>query len=425
VDRGRAADERSHAPQELARRLAGLGGADDASSGLPRRRDRARAGMGVVFDAGRPRTRASRAGRSSPSRRRARLGAALRAAWSRPRARRAGDRVWVTSDPLIARDTERLLAADEPTGRIALMLTVRGNAGAPLQVVAETTSARAEASSASVLVAASVPASTKPCCAKLAAFGGTPFRVARLDGAGLASGLHLPVSELKALRRALVDALLPAVERGPARALHEGPWVPRLRAAARTLPASRWRPPAEPQLVALCRNAEQLEAVIASGAARSSSTGWSSSVWRAVARARRRQARGHAPTCASRSRVEALRSAARGARARRRCGTGARSCISRRTASPVRSSTAIFAERHQLVRPPALTRASTLTAARPGSRPADGALDAAPPTATIVLTTAGDLPHETASTHPLEGDSFAAAVGPRWRSATPPAAPTR
>jgi putative protease len=42
--------------------------------------------------------------------------------------------------------------------------------------------------------------------------------------------------------------------------------VPRLRAVARELPRPRWTPPAEPELIALCRSAEQLEAVIASGA---------------------------------------------------------------------------------------------------------------------------------------------------------------
>jgi len=101
---------------------------------------------------------------------------------------------------------------------------------------------------------------------KLAAFGGTPFRVARLDTHALAPGLHLPVSELKTLRRALAAALLEQVERGPARATHAGPWIERLRPAARALPPSRWTPPAAPELLVLCRSAAQLEAVIASGA---------------------------------------------------------------------------------------------------------------------------------------------------------------
>jgi putative protease len=245
--------------------------------------------MGVVFDAGHPEDTQEPGGpifAAEPTHE----GFVLRFGQPGPDLTRVacGQRVWVTSDPLIACDTERLLAADEPEGRVGLVLTVRGVAGLPLQVVAETASARAEASSAPRLVAASgTGLGTAVLREKLAAFGGTPFRVERLDVDGLAPGLHLPVSELKVLRRALAAELLPQIERGPARVIHDGPWTPRLRAAARTLTASRWTPLDVPELVALCRNTEQLEAVIASGA-REVELDWMELVGlgRAVARAR-------------------------------------------------------------------------------------------------------------------------------------------
>jgi putative protease len=84
-----------------------------------------------------------------------------------------------------------------------------------------------------------------------------------------------------------VAALLPAVERGPARVVHDGPWTSRFRASARALRPSRWTPAATPELVVLCRSPEQLEAVIASGA-REVELDWMELVGlgRAVARAR-------------------------------------------------------------------------------------------------------------------------------------------
>ncbi len=293
---GRAADDRAHAPEGVpAAALAGLGGASDASSGPRAAALVPRAGMGVVFDAGRPED-ANEPGGPIFAVEPARDGWVLRFGQPGPDLGRVavGDRVWVTSDPAIARATERVLAADEPAGRVALALTVSGAAGGPLRVIAEAMShaggdlARVEATSASTLVPASGAGLGEDVVReKLAAFGGTPFHLARLDAGGLAPGLHLPVSALKAIRRTLVAALLPAIERGSARRIHGGPWAPRFRAVARVLRPSRWTPPASAELVVLCRTAEQLEAVIASGA-RAVELDWMelTGLGRAVARAR-------------------------------------------------------------------------------------------------------------------------------------------
>ena len=73
------------------------------------------------------------------------------------------------------------------------------------------------------------------------------------------------MSELKALRRELVARLLPAIERGPARAVAQESVLERLRSAAPArIPAAK-ASPTTPQLLALCRTDAQLEAALESG----------------------------------------------------------------------------------------------------------------------------------------------------------------
>ncbi len=265
---GRAAERPAQAALGTpAAALRGLGGAADASSGPRPAALEPRAGMGIVFDAGHPED-ADEPGGPIFAVEAAAGGWTLRFGRPGPDLGRVapGQLVWITSDPLTARDTADVLAADEPAGRIAVALAVRGRAGEPLHVLARAGSARAEAASVSPLAdAAGGGLGVEILRAKLGAFGGTPFRLAELDAGALGAGLRLPVSELKAIRRALVAALTDAIERGPARAIAAASLVPRLRAAGRTLRPGRWRAPAEPTLITLCRTMEQLEAVIASG----------------------------------------------------------------------------------------------------------------------------------------------------------------
>ena len=91
---------------------------------------------------------------------------------------------------------------------------------------------------------------------KLGAFGGTPFHLGELV-LDLPAGLHLPVSELKEIRRQLVPALEAALTRVD-RTVETASVIDEIRPAA----AAR---DAEPLLVALCRNDEQLDAVLAAG----------------------------------------------------------------------------------------------------------------------------------------------------------------
>jgi U32 family peptidase len=225
-----------------------------------------RPGMGVVFDAGRPEDKNEPGG---PIFRVERRGEGWVLGFGNPGpdlARVApGQHVWLNSDPALARRAEGLLAQGEPEGRIPLELKVSGSEGAPLRVEAHAGGHATTVSSQSPLASARGGGLDEALLRdKLGAFGGTPFRLARLDRVELGSGLHLPVSELKALRRQLVTELTAAVERGCRRTVEEGPVLQQVRAS---LAARVSATPAEeaPRLLPLCRNDAQLEAVIAAG----------------------------------------------------------------------------------------------------------------------------------------------------------------
>ncbi len=210
-----------------------------------------------------------------------------------------GHRVWLTSDPALARRTQKVIAC-APAGRHGLRLVVSGRAGEVLVVEAMAERGgrrlRARAASASVLAAARGAGLEATLLEdKLGALGGTPFSLRELDCAGLEPGLFVPTAELKELRRALVAELSAALERGPLRVIDAAPALPRLRAelAARlTTPAAEVGPP---QLLVLCRTDAQLEAAIAAGQ-REVELDWMEleGLGRAVARARARGAGRHA-----------------------------------------------------------------------------------------------------------------------------------
>lgn len=185
---------------------------------------------------------------------------------------RAGHRVWLTSDPRLTRDTAKLLDSGEAEGRVPVSVICAGRAGAPL-VLRWSTRARG------VAVEGPVQASTTPLQAasggglteamlrdKLGALGGTPLRLEGLDVSGLNQGLHLPVSELKRLRREAVAPLLEALATA-----HRHQVAPAPASDALLREAGSWavrRPalaPQRPVLLPLCRTEAQLEAVIAAG----------------------------------------------------------------------------------------------------------------------------------------------------------------
>jgi putative protease len=180
---------------------------------------------------------------------------------------RPGTEVYLTGDPQLALEAQRRARTEPAQGRIPLVLGVHGALGEPLRVTAEARFAgrelRAHASSAMPLSAARAEGLTRELlCDKLAALGGTAFQLEQLDVAGLSSGLHLPVSELKRLRRELMDALSAGLSASAWRAPTTAPHLARLHAAHPQLTAADAD---APQLVPLCRTREQLEAVIDAG----------------------------------------------------------------------------------------------------------------------------------------------------------------
>ena len=224
-----------------------------------------RPGMGVVFDAGTPEDKHEPGGPIFRVERRGQ-GWVLGFGHPGPDLGRVspGQRVWLNSDPALARQTESLIS-QEPEGRIPLTLKVSGASGTPLSLHASAWGHACALTGQTVLAPARGAGLDEALLKdKLGAFGGTPFTLAKLDLTELAPGLHLPVSELKALRRDLVARLAADVERGPKRTVNTQPVLEQVRAS---LLAKVPEVPAEDgaRLLPLCRNDAQLEAVIAAG----------------------------------------------------------------------------------------------------------------------------------------------------------------
>ncbi len=103
-----------------------------------------------------------------------------------------------------------------PEATVALAISASGGKGAPLSVAARSADGRSADVHGSVDLA---PAANAPLDAalfrdKFGAFGGTGFALGALDWQ-VAGGLFVPASELKALRRALVDALAAQTPQAP------------------------------------------------------------------------------------------------------------------------------------------------------------------------------------------------------------------
>ncbi len=229
-----------------------------------------RAGMGVVFDRGRPEEPEVGGPMFAVTPWRDAAGAA---GWivrfGRPGPDltqvQVGDRVWVTSDPAVLRAGER--AAEEgktPLGRVPVRLEVSGSFGEPLRVRA-TATARGRQHEVALTSANPLGAARREGLGeellrdKLGALGGSDFHLESIEVSALAPELFVPVSELKELRRRLVAELAPAiVEVG--RTLAPTAVVPELR---QPLPEPGQDQP--PRLVALCRTDEQLDALLDAG----------------------------------------------------------------------------------------------------------------------------------------------------------------
>ena len=225
-----------------------------------------RPGLGVVFDQGAPEAKDEPGG---PLFRVEDLGGGrVRLGFGRPgpdlRRVRVGDRVWVTNDPQIS--ALHAVAAAEPEGRIAVRLRVEGQVGQRLRIEASAGAFRAAAETEVPLGRAQGRGLDRATLeAKVGTFGGTPFRAdGPIDAEALGGGLHVPVAELKAARRRVVQQLLEQVERGPVRTVSADAALAPLRGALAAGVEARTGPV---YIVPLVRSEAQLEAVIDAGMA--------------------------------------------------------------------------------------------------------------------------------------------------------------
>ena len=249
-----------------------LGLTSDAKPETPHMADLApRAGMGVGFERGRPES--DEPGGPIFAVDALADGWLLRFGQPGPDLARVqvGDRAWLTGDPKLANETADVLR-QAPNGRIPVDFVVSGRVGEPLTVRLTALGpvgmqATVQGQTELPLQQAASGGLDEPVLqGKLAALGGTPFRLHDLDLRELQPGLHVPVSALKALRRALVEQLWPAVEaqhRHPVNPLPQALALMEAAVARRQMTA--WQPTVAPQLLALCRNDAQLDAVIAAG----------------------------------------------------------------------------------------------------------------------------------------------------------------
>ncbi len=127
---------------------------------------------------------------------------------------RRGSPCWLTSDAQLESQLQKLALAPAPEQQQALDLRVSGALGGPLVLEVAPMAGRAggpwRVASAAPLEAAKGEGLDRPRLEQqLGRLGGTPWRLGRLE-IDLAPGLFLPVAQLNALRRQLVELLAEA-----------------------------------------------------------------------------------------------------------------------------------------------------------------------------------------------------------------------
>ncbi len=170
---------------------------------------------------------------------------------------RIGAEVYVTGDPKLNRKVETALNSDRQFFGRPLDLKVSGVEGHPLEVKTRFRGRDYRVVSDSNLeVAGKRGLSRQVLEDKLGAFGQTPFRLKSLE-LELEENLFLPLSQLKSMRRQLVEELEGALHR--VHPVAERSPLQSLRRQAPLLKAD------QTELVVLCRQQAQLEAALACG----------------------------------------------------------------------------------------------------------------------------------------------------------------
>ena len=219
-------------------------------------------GDGVVFDAGRPEER-EEGGRVYQVGGGGAAGsvASLRFGdgdldWRRVR---PGQRLWKTDDPALGRELRASFAGEQVRLARPIRMEAHGRAGGPLTLLADDGLGHAVKVESSVPLAAATrqPLTAERLREQLGRLGGTPLRLGELRSF-LEGPVLLPVSELNRLRREAVAALA-ALRAEPPR------WrlLPEI---ARPDFAPRSEPAGAPELIAVIRLPEQLEAAWEGGA---------------------------------------------------------------------------------------------------------------------------------------------------------------
>lgn len=239
---------------EVSSPLPALGGSTVSATGAGVASVEPRQGMGVVFRQGDEQEKEQ----GGPIFEVRKQGQGWRLTFGRPgpnlRRVQPGARVYLTSDPRLVWKKGR-----EPVGRLPLRLLVKAEEGKPLRVRATHRDHEFELSTELLLQAAEKRSLSRDVLEEnLGALGGTPFHLAELKSE-LPAGLFLPLSELRQLRRAMVEEMLARLDQGRAKRVVVGDHLEKLRGRGLS-PGT-----GTPYLVALCRSAEQLEAAIEAG----------------------------------------------------------------------------------------------------------------------------------------------------------------
>ena len=174
---------------------------------------------------------------------------------------KVGSRVFLTSDPQVDRRIRQALSQPQP-GRLGLHFKLRGSLHQPLEVeVVGPRGLQARVKSASNLqVAQKNPLDENLVRDKLGSLGGTCYCVESIDLRQLEGNLFMPVSQLKALRRELLEVLEACWEPAPPQTPEEAVW-PTLLPQGRRAPVQQ----TPVRILPLCRTDEQLDAVIEAG----------------------------------------------------------------------------------------------------------------------------------------------------------------
>lgn len=172
---------------------------------------------------------------------------------------RAGQLVWKTNDPALDRELRTTFEGEQIRFTRPLSIEVHGHLGAPLTMIAndgEGHVAKVE-STLPLAAAEKQPLTPEKLREQLGRLGGTPFKLGTLTS-HLQGSLIVPLSELNRLRRDIV-ATLEKLRAAPRR------WT--MNAELKKPDFTSHQPtPATPELVAVIRLLEQLDAAWASGA---------------------------------------------------------------------------------------------------------------------------------------------------------------